>query len=136
MKILVDTNVILDIFLQREPFFKTSLNSLQKAIALDFDCFISVSAATDIYYVLRKSLKSKEQAKYCISKITNLAKFCDVMSSDINSALLSEISDFEDAVVDSIAIRNDMDFIITRNVKDFEQSETPVLTPTEFLSRF
>lgn len=63
MKIGIDTNVILNIFQKREPFFTDSYQALRKAIEADAECVISASAVTDIFYMLRKFLKSTEQAK-------------------------------------------------------------------------
>ena len=56
MRILIDTNVILDILQKREPFFADSYRALRKAIENDAECLISASTATDIFYMLRKSL--------------------------------------------------------------------------------
>ena len=65
MKILVDTNVILDIFQKREPFFADSYHALRKVIESDAECLISASAATDIFYILRKA-KGKEPNRTAI----------------------------------------------------------------------
>ena len=63
MKILVDTNVILDILQKREPFFTDSYQALHKAIEADAECLLSASAVTDIFYILRKALQSPQMAK-------------------------------------------------------------------------
>lgn len=63
MRILIDTNIILDIVQKREPFFAYSYQALRKAVEADAECFISASAATDIFYMLRKSFHSAEKSK-------------------------------------------------------------------------
>ena len=63
MRIMVDTNVLLDILQKREPFFADSYQALRKAIEAEAECLLSVSAVTDIFYVLRKALQSSRQAK-------------------------------------------------------------------------
>ena len=70
MKLLIDTNVVLDIFLKREPFFPDSYAAMKKALENNDHCFISAAAATDIFYILRKHLKSASTAK---SKVRDLS---------------------------------------------------------------
>lgn len=135
MRILIDTNVILDIFQKREPFFTDSYQALHKAIEANAECLISASAVTDIFYVLRKSLQSAEQAKKRIEQLSQLVTFADVQGLDIHTALLRSMPDFEDAVVDAVAERNDVNYILTRNIRDFTGSIVPAITPTNFLKQ-
>ena len=133
MKVLIDTNVILDIFLKREPFFSDSYAAIRKAAEADVDCYLSSSAITDIFYLLRKSYQSAGQAKLVLNNLSQLVSFSDVLSSDIMHALSSEMADFEDAVVNAVAFRIGAAYIITRNTKDYAKSDIPALTPTDFL---
>lgn len=135
MRILIDTNVILDIFQKREPFFANSYQALHKAVEADAECLISVSAVTDIFYMLRKFLKSTEQAKKRIEQLSQLVTFADVQGMDIQTALIRPMADFEDAVVDAVAERNSANYILTRNTKDFAGSAVPAITPTDFLKK-
>ena len=135
MRILIDTNVILDIFQKREPFFADSYRALHKAIEADAECLISASAATDIFYMLRKFLQSTEQAKERIEQLSQLVTFADVQGMDIHTALMRSMPDFEDAVVDAVAERNGASYILTRNIKDFAGSAVPAITPTDFLKQ-
>ncbi len=133
MTILLDTNVILDILQRREPFFADSYQVLRKALESDMECLLSANAATDIFYVLRKALKSSEQAKEHIEQLSQLVTFADVQGLDIHAALTRSMPDFEDAVVDAVAERNDASYIVTRNIKDFVGSSVRAVTPTDFL---
>ena len=135
MRILIDTNVILDILQKREPFFADSYQALHKAIEADTECLISASAATDIFYMLRKFLKSAEQAKERIEQLAQLVTFVDVQGMDIHTAIMRSMPDFEDAVVDAVAERNGVSYILTHNTKDFIGSVIPALTPTNFLKQ-
>ncbi|RZT01209.1 PIN domain-containing protein [Cuneatibacter caecimuris] len=135
MRIIVDTNVILDIFLKREPFFADSYQALRKAIEVDTECLISASAATDVFYMLRKSFKSAAKAKETLDQLSQIITFADVLSVDIHTALMRAMPDFEDAVVDAVAERNGVDYIMTRNIRDFAGSVAQVITPTEFLKK-
>ena len=103
MKILVDTNIVLDIAQKREPHFVLSYNALHKAIEANAVLLVTASAATDIFYLLRKHFHSAHTAKSCIERLSGLAVFADVLGSDIQAALTRNMSDFEDAVADVVA---------------------------------
>lgn len=135
MTILIDTNIILDIFQKREPFFPDSYQALHKAIEAESECLVSASSATDIFYMLRKFMKSADQAKERIEQLSQLVTFADVKGIDIQTALIRTMPDFEDAVVDAVAERNCASYILTRNIKDFTGSAVPAITPTEFLKQ-
>lgn len=135
MNIMLDTNVILDVLQKREPFFADSYKALRKALESDTICLISATAATDIFYVLRKALQSSEKAKVHIEKLSQLVTFADVQGVDIYTALMRSMTDFEDAVVDAVAERNGASYIVTRNIKDFLGSAVHAITPTEFLKK-
>lgn len=133
MKILVDTNVIIDALTGREPFREAAEQIFLLAANQIEDMYITASSATDIYYLIRKHLHSTDQAKNTMSKLYELFHILDVTSSDCREALLSGVKDYEDAVVASCANRNRMDYIVTRNIKDYEQSKVKALLPDELL---
>lgn len=135
MRVLVDTNVILDILQKREPFFTDSYRALRRALENDAECLISASAATDIFYVLRKSLGSAQQAKEHIDQLARVVSFADVQGMDIHTALMRAMPDFEDAVVDAVAERSGASYILTRNIKDFTGSVVPAILPADFLNK-
>lgn len=136
MKILIDTNVILDIFQKREPFFPDSYQALHKAIEAESECLVSASSATDIFYMLRKFLKSADQAKERIEQLSQIVTFADIRGMDIQTALMRTMPDFEDAAVDVVAERNGAACILTRNTRDFTGSAVPAVMPTNFLKQF
>ena len=133
MRILIDTNVILDILQKREPFFTDSYQALRKAIETDTECLVSASAATDIFYMLRKAFHSAQKAKDRIEQLSQIVTFADVQGVDIHTALMRSMPDFEDAVVDAAAERSGANCILTRNIKDFTGSSIPAVTPTDFI---
>ena len=135
MRVLIDTNVILDILQKREPFFTDSYRALRRALENDAECLISASAATDIFYVLRKSLGSAQQAKEQIDQLAQVVSFADVQGMDIHTALMRAMPDFEDAVVDAVAERSGASYILTRNIKDFTGSVVPAILPADFLNK-
>lgn len=136
MKILVDTNVILDALTSREPWNKAAEQIFMMAAYNQVEMCVSASAVTDIYYIVRKHLHDTENAKQVINKLLVLANVLDVGASDCVEALESLISDYEDAVVEAVAKRHKLDYIITRNEKDYVNSRVKVLTPNEFVSMY
>jgi len=133
-KVLIDTNVVLDVAMQRQPFYKDSASIFQLALDGSIRGYISSSIATDLFYILRKE-NGKEAA---LTFLKDLLKFIDVLNIDgiiIMRALYSGWSDFEDAVQAQAATEHDIDVIITRNTADYSDITTiKVMTPTEFLT--
>lgn len=133
MKILIDTNVIIDALTSREPFRESAEQIFILAANRTEDIYITASSATDIYYLIRKYLHNNEQAKSTMSKIFELFNILDVTASDCREALLSSMKDYEDAVVSYCAYRSQIDYIVTRNIKDYEQSKVKALLPDDFI---
>lgn len=133
MKILVDTNIIIDALTGREPFKDAAEQIFILAANQIADMHITASSATDIYYLVRKHLHSTEQAKLIISKLYELFYILDVTSGDCIDALSNGMKDYEDAVVSCCAYRNQMQYIVTRNLKDYEQSKVPAILPDDFI---
>ena len=135
MRVLVETDVILDVLQKRDPCFSDSYRALRRALENDAECLISASAATDIFYVLRKSLGSAQQAKEHIDQLAQVVSFADVQGMGIHTALMRAMPDFEDAVVDAVAERSGASYILTRNIKDFTGSVVPAILPADFLNK-
>lgn len=135
MRFLVDTNVVLDILLKRELFFEASYGVLKYAIEQGFECMVSASAITDIYYVLKRSFKDETRAKQALEHLLQLLNVADVLGIDIQTALSSNIPDFEDAVQHAVAVRNGANLILTRNVKDYCNASIEIICPSDFLNR-
>ena len=133
MKILVDTNIIIDTLTGREPFRESAEQIFILAANQIEDMYITASSATDIYYLVRKHLHNTEQSKNTMSKLYQLFGILDVTANDCQDALLLDMKDYEDAVISCCAKRNQMDYIVTRNIKDYEHSKVKVLLPEEFL---
>jgi predicted nucleic acid-binding protein len=133
MKVLVDTNVIIDILDRREPFFGDSYKLIQLAVQGKLEAFMSAGAVTDVFYIISRSIRDAQKAREKIIALTALIGFCDTTASDINAALTLNIADFEDAVIASAARRERADYIVTRNEAGFTDSPVPAIDPTQFL---
>ena len=134
MKLLIDSNIILDYMLEREPFFDAAKNVLNLAEKDDdITEFVSASAVTDINYIAYRTLKNRDLVYSLIKKVLKMVNVAAVTNEEITNALNLNWKDFEDAVQYSVAVSNGMDAIITRNMKGFSQAEVKILTPEEML---
>ena len=133
MRILADTNVIIDALTSREPWNKSAEKIFLMAANQTIEMYITASSATDIYYIIRKYLHNTEAAKTIMGKLFSLTGILEVRADDCIDALASSINDYEDAVVEKVAHRNDMDYIVTRNIKDFSGSKVTAIKPSELL---
>lgn len=135
MKLLLDTNVVLDVLLERSDFIDNSLGVFQKAISNGDRLYFSASSATGVYYIVRKQTGNKEQALNCIKRLAKLLTFAEVTEESVLAATISKIEDYKDAVIDNVASRIKADYIITRNVDDFKKSKNNIISPNEFIAK-
>lgn len=133
MKILVDTNIILDIILERQPFFARSAQVLQTALQSNIKVYITATTVTDLYYIVRKA-KDKELALNFIKELLDFVDVSAVDKSVILQALQLDMTDFEDAIQASSAKSEAIQIIVTRNEVDFAHSDLTVYTPESFLN--
>ena len=133
MKVLFDTNIILDVLLDREPFSEYSSYLMSMVERSEIHGYVCATTVTTIYYLLSKHL-NKEKTSKSITSIVRLFEVASVNRLVIENALSSKFTDFEDSVLHESALHAGAEYIITRNTKDFKKSEIPTFTPTEFLS--
>lgn len=134
MKILLDTNVILDIMLKREPFVTHSEQVLQVALQSNFTVFLTATTITDVYYLVRKA-SDKTNALTLLNKLLQFVEVAAVDKHVILQALTSSLADFEDAVQVSSANNAGIELIVTRNIQDFRHAPIEVHTPESFLAK-
>lgn len=116
--LLLDTNVILDLVMRREPFVGPAKSLFLALEPPSLGAVISASAVTDIYYLIAK-VKSPEMARTFLAELTQKVGIVPVNQEVIYSALASPMKDFEDAVQAFAAFYAGIDFLITRNTSDF-----------------
>ena len=136
MKIIIDTNVALDVLLNRTEFLQSSHNILKLSAQDRVAGFLTTNTITDMFYVLNKNSKDALKSKQAIAQLIKLVTLEAIIPSDISLALASKIIDFEDAVLCFAAKRIKADYIVTRNVSDFTDSPIPAMTPAEFIDNF
>lgn len=134
MKILVDTNIIIDALTSRQPWCYNAEQIFYMAANHTAEMYITANTATDIYYLLRKHLQNTKSAKEALSKLFSIFSILDVTAVHCINALSSAITDFEDAVLEQTAFDTHIDYIVTRNVKDFQYSSVKVMLPEDFIT--
>ena len=133
MKLFLDTNIVIDVIANREPFVEDSRIILNLCETGKAEGIISALTLCTISYVLRK-FATPGMMRTKLRDLRNILTPIDLSVSLLDKAIASSITDFEDAVQFYTAAYSDADVIITRNIKHFPHDNIPVLTPTEFLT--
>jgi predicted nucleic acid-binding protein len=131
--ILIDTDVILDLFFDREPFSENAAKVLSLCEKKDVIGFVTPVIISNVYYLLSQKAKQEK----VIEKLKVLISILEVLVIDKNTimmALNSEFKDFEDALQNySAELNGEIDIIITRNTKDYKKSQIGIMNPENFL---
>lgn len=135
MRILVDTNVVLDVLLKRVPFFAEGA-AVFRLSKRGVQSWVSAASVTDIHYLARKELKDSEQTLAVLKRFLRVVQIAGVSKREIFAALGSGWADFEDAVQNAVAEAHDFDAIVTRDPAGFAKSFVPVYSPADFLRHF
>ena len=133
MKALFDTNVILDVLLDREPFVYDSLYLLSKVEKSEITGFVCATTITTIHYLASKTLGA-DQALRHINSLLSLFVIAPVNRIVIENAINSKFNDFEDAVLHAAAQHAGAKYIVTRNSIDFKKSQLSVFEPPELVN--
>ena len=131
-KIFVDTNIIIDLLSKREEFYVESQELFSLADTNKLELNISALTFANAYYILSQNLKI-ENSRKILRKFKILCNVLPLNDKIIDLALDSDFNDFEDAIQYFTAIENECEIIVTRNLKDFKNSNLPVLTARQFL---
>jgi len=132
MKILIDTNIFLDFTLQRAPYF-VEASQILKACSETIHGYLTTCQTKDIYYFTRKLGGLEGNLQYFLLTLFSQVTIVESNQADVLKALASNFSDYEDALLHFSAVRHQLDYILTRNTKDFKHSLLPVISPTQFL---
>lgn len=135
MKLLIDTNVILDVLLKREPFFREGAEVLRLVWRDDVTEYISATTITDVYYIAYRQTRDRKIVMDLLGKLLTVLSVATVSEQEIKNALALDWKDFEDSVQYSSALFNEMDGIVTRNPSDYERADIPVWQPEQLLQR-
>ncbi len=134
MKILIDTNVVLDLLLEREPFVENAILLFEQIEQGNLEGHIAATTITNIFYIIRKT-EGREVAIAAINRLLIGLQFCVVDRQTIETALSLGLKDFEDSIQLACATLSQLDAIVTRDRKDFIGSNLPIYSPTELLNQ-
>lgn len=136
MLVLIDANVILDILEKRKPFYEASNEVLSLCATRKINGCIALHSVSNIFYILRKHY-SAENRKRLLLGILDFLQVANVDHENVRHALeRNDFSDFEDCLQDECAVQNNADYIITRNIDDFSNSNISAVTPSDFLKGY
>jgi len=132
-RVLFDSDILLDVLAQRQPFVMASAQALNRVIHPQVQGYVSGHAVTNIFYILRRHVGS-EAARELLSRLLQRIQVASVTDEVVRAALQSSITDFEDAVTIEAANAAGVEVIVTRNMADFVASSVPAVLPEEFLA--
>ena len=132
-RVLFDSDVLLDVLAQRQPFVVASAQSLNTVMQKQVEGYVSGHAVTNIFYILRRQIGS-EAARELLERLLQHIQVASVNDDVIRQALQSPITDFEDAVTSAAANIAGLEIIVTRNTSDFTASSVSAMVPEDFLA--
>jgi predicted nucleic acid-binding protein len=130
MRVLIDTNVVLDFLQEREPFVKNAARLFERIDAGEIEGFVAATTITNIYYIVRRAA-GRVVAQDAIDQILSDLNICAVDLEVLEQALALNFEDFEDAVQYACAVVHRVDAIVTRDRSGFVNAEIPIVLPED-----
>lgn len=135
MKILLDTNIVLDVLLAREPFVHMAKEIFILVENQELSGYLCATSVTTLHYLVARSTNKKE-ADEIIKKLLTLFEVSAVTKEVLIEASKNNGLDYEDSVIYTASNYSEIDIIVTRDKKGFKESKVSVLSPNEFLAFF
>ena len=132
-RVFVDTDIIYDLLAKRDPFYLPAARLFTLADEGKIQIFISALSLPNLHYLLSK-FKSAEEAKQILRKFKVIVQVTPLDEKIIDLALNSEFSNFEDAIQYFSALQNNIDVLVTRNLKDYKKAQISVLTAQDYIN--
>jgi predicted nucleic acid-binding protein len=132
-KVFVDTDIIYDMLAKREPHYQAAAKLFTLADDGKIQIFVSALAVANIHYLISKQL-SPDEAKQIIRKFRLLVHVAPINEKIIDLALNSDFKDFEDAIQHYCALENDIQILLTRNLRDYKKAQISVMTAQDFIN--
>lgn len=135
MRVLIDTNVLLDVLMGRQPYFDIADQIIKLCADKKIEGYMAAHSIPNMFYILRKSM-SDDERREALKFICQIVKIEGIDYIKIYSAIDNkEFSDLEDCLQEECAVAVLADYIVTRNMKDFVNSKVPAILPDMFLDR-
>lgn len=135
MTALFDTCIVLDVLQKREPFFDDAHKLFLAVANRRIKGCLTAESILDIYYLFHRQSHNADETRKSISALLKLFEILDTSAIDCRKAILSGISDYEDAVITETAIRERVDCIVTRNLRDFKNTSVRILSPEDLVAK-
>jgi len=132
-KVFVDTDIIYDLIGRRDPFYLAAAQLFTLADEGKIQIFISALSLANLHYLISKQ-RSEEESKEILRKFKVLVHVAPLNDKIIDLALNSEFSDLEDAIQYYSALQNEIEVLLTRNLKDYKKAQITVLTAQDFIN--
>lgn len=133
MVLLVDTNIVLDYLLKREPFYKNAKAVMNLCCDDKINGYIALHTVTTIWYILRKT--PDKTRRLVLKSVCELLKVVGTTHEEVIAALdNNSFIDFEDCIQSKCAKTAKADYLVTRNISDFSQSEIPAILPQDIIA--
>lgn len=132
MRVIIDTNIVLDVLLARSPFVESASRVFALVERSKIEASLCATTVTTVHYLLTQSL-SRSEGRRALRGLLTLFEIAPVNRPVIEEALRSKMEDFEDAVLEQAGRLAGAEAIVTRNTKDFRKSSVKALDPTELL---
>ena len=132
MKVLIDTNIILDVLCKRPDFYEDSAKIFKLCEVKKISGVISALSIPNIMYILRKELDA-DKTREILDSLMLIFSVADLKADDLKKAADMRFKDYEDAIQSACAARIKANYIVTRNIKDFSESKVTAIKPAELL---
>ena len=134
MRVLLDTDVVLDVVLAREPFAQESARLFKLHEQRKIDSYIAAITPINVFYIARK-FKGAPAARQAVELLLTSLTVCPLSHSVLDEAYQLAFGDYEDAVQHASATTSGLDTIVTRDIDDYKNATLPVYSPTDFLAK-
>ncbi|MFC1239186.1 type II toxin-antitoxin system VapC family toxin [Treponema vincentii] len=131
-KIFVDSDIVLDVLCKRDPYYEYAAKVFSLADMKKLTVYTTSLVVANVYYILRKAI-GIEKSKEALRKLRLLVKIISVEEREVDLALNSSFSDFEDALQYYTAVKHSMETLLTRNIKDYKEKDLIIQTPEQFI---
>ena len=131
-RILIDLNIVLDVLQKREPYYASSAQLLAAVETGQVEGYLAAHRLPILFYLIQKG-KGASDARAAITNLLQFIRVAPVDQGTIEQALNLDYADFEDALQMMAAVQSRLDYLITRNIKDYQPALLPVMPPLEFL---
>ncbi len=133
MRIIIDTDVFLDVLMEREPFYKYSKAVLDLCESRKLEGFLPAFSVANLFYLVSRELHSRELAYKALGSVLDIVKVLTVTNQNVLDAYIEKSPDFGDCLLAVCAKANKCDVIVTRNKDEFENFGLRLLSPEELL---